>query len=151
VRIYLNTSALNQPFDNLSSRRIRQEAEAITMVVSAVEARQASLVGSEYLVFEIRQNPDPERGQKILTLLRLARAFVKMSPRVAARASQLERFGLRGLDALHVASAEAGRVDLLVTTDDRMLRRCRRAGARLSVRVVPPLEALAAPAEEVRE
>jgi len=94
---------LNRPFDDLGSRRVRQEAEAVTMVVSAVEARQASLVSSEYLAFEIH------------------------------------------------ASAEAGRVDLLVTTDVRMLRRCRRAGARLAVRVVTPLEALAALAEEVRK
>jgi len=62
---------------------------------------------------------------------------------LAARARGFERIGLRGLDALHVASAEAGEVDLLVTTDDRLIRRSRRGLADLAVRVVSPIEAAA--------
>jgi hypothetical protein len=60
--------------------------------------------------------------------------------RVAARAREIERFGFRGLDALHLAAAEAGRADLLITTDDRILRRAGRAGAQLHLRVVRPAE-----------
>ena len=42
------------------------------------------------------------------SLLRLVRGRVEVSEEVAGRARALERLGLRGLDALHVASAEAG-------------------------------------------
>ena len=45
--------------------------------------------------------------------------------------------------ALHVASAEAATADMLVTTDDRMLRRARRASSQLQINVVTPVQALA--------
>jgi hypothetical protein len=54
VRIYLNTSALSRPFDDLSRSRARNEAEAVSMLVAAVEARHVELVASEYLAFELR-------------------------------------------------------------------------------------------------
>ena len=147
----MNTSALSRPFDDLRVPRVRLEAEAVTMLVAAVEAGDAELVSSEYLAFEVGQHPDPDRSHRILVLLRLATDFVKLSARVAARARELEQFGLRGLDALHIASAEAASVDLLVTTDNRMLRRAHRAGMRLAVRVVSPMEALVALSKEGRE
>ena len=64
------------------------------------------------------------------------------SAAVVARARSLERLGLRGLDALHVASAEAGGADLLITTDDRMRSRVR-AVRELRLRLVTPPEAMA--------
>ncbi len=144
MRIYLNTSALSRPFDDLRVPRVRLEAEAVTALVAAVEAGQAELLSSEYLLFEVGQHPDPDRANRVRAPLQLAKTVVTLSPRVVARAHELERFGLRGLDAFHVACAEAGLAALLVTTDDRMLRRARRAGPELTVRVVSPLDALAA-------
>jgi hypothetical protein len=40
VRIYLNTSALNRPFDDLSAQRVRLEAEAVSVIVAAIEGEQ---------------------------------------------------------------------------------------------------------------
>lgn len=99
-------------------------------------------VGSDCLDFEINQDPDPERVRRVGSLAELARRHVEVSRAVTDRATSLERAGLRGLDALHVASAEAGEAELLITTDDRMLRRSRRAGLALEVRVVTPVEAV---------
>jgi predicted nucleic acid-binding protein len=62
---------------------------------------------------------------------------------VILRARALERHGLRGLDALHVAAAEAGGAELLVTTDDRLVKRAARAGVALATRIVFPPEAMA--------
>lgn len=142
MRIYFNTSALNRPFDDLSSRRVRLEAEAIVALLGAVESDLVEWVGSDYLDFEISQDPDPERVRRVRSLAELARRRVEVSGAVTDRARSLERAGLRGLDALHVASAEAGEAELLITTDDRMLRRSRRAGLALAVRVVTPVEAV---------
>jgi predicted nucleic acid-binding protein len=67
---------------------------------------------------------------------------VPASDAVADRARALERLGLRGLDALHVAPAEAGGADLLITTDDRIIRRAARVVRDLHVRLVTPPEAV---------
>lgn len=142
MRLYLNTSALNRPLDDLSSERVRVEAEAMVSLLAAIEDGIVEWVGSEYLEFEIGQDPDGERVSRVRSLLVLVRTRVPASEAVAKRAREIERVGFRGLDALDVASAEAGHAELLVTTDDRTLRRAARAGYPLPVSLVSPLEAM---------
>ena len=142
MRIYLNTSALNRPLDDLTSERVRVEAEAVVALLAAIEDGIVEWIGSEYLDFEVEQDPDRERVKRVRSLLALVRRRIPASEAVARRARAIERVGLRGLDALHVASAEAGGAELLVTSDDRMIRRAARAGARLHVRLVTPPEAM---------
>lgn len=143
MRVYFNTSALNRPFDNLSSERVRLEAEAVVVLLAAVEDGSLEWVGSEYLDFEVSQDPDRERVRRVSGLLGLAATRIETSNAVAGRARVLERLGLRGLDALHIASAETGRVDWLVTPDDRMIRRVAQAGREVRVQLVGPVEAVA--------
>ena len=143
MRVYFNTSALNRPLDDLSSERVRLEAEAVVGLLAAVESGRVDWVGSAYLDFEVDQDPDAERVKRVRSLLRLVSKSVAASRAVAARARDLERVGFRGLDALHMASAEAGGADLLITTDDRMIRRAVRVGRDLRVRLVSPPEAVA--------
>jgi predicted nucleic acid-binding protein len=142
MRIYFNTSALNRPFDDLSSERVRVEAEALVSLLAAVEDGVLDWIGSEYLEFEVEQDPDEERVRRVRSLLALAKGRVRTSETVVRRARALERMGLRGLDALHIACAEAGRAELLVTTDDRMIRRAARTRGELHVRLLTPPEAL---------
>ena len=141
MRIYLNTSALSRPFDDLSSTRVRLEAEAVVALMEGVESGALEWIGGDYLDFEVGQDPDRERVQRLSRLLGLVTRRVEMSEVLISRARELEKVGLRGLDALHVASAEAGGARLLITTDDRMIRNARRSPAPLLVRVVTPPEA----------
>jgi len=55
------------------------------------------------------------------------------------RARVLEQGGIKPLDALHVASAEAGNAAYFCTCDDRLLKRLL-ARTDLQVTVVTPLE-----------
>ena len=57
MRLYFNTSALNRPLDDLSSERVRLEAEAMVALLAAVEDGTAEWVGSEYLEFEVEPGP----------------------------------------------------------------------------------------------
>ena len=111
-------------------------------LLAIVEDGVVEWIGSEFLDFEIEQDPDGERVKRLRSLLALVGRRVPASPVVARRARAIERVGLRGLDALHVASAEAGGAELLVTTGDRMIRRAARAGLGLHVRLVTPLQAM---------
>jgi predicted nucleic acid-binding protein len=139
----MNTSDLNRPFDDLSAQKVRLQAESVASLLDAFESGRAELVASDYIDFEVSQIPDPERARRVRSLVGTARSRIRTSPAVAARARELERFGLRGLDALHVAAAEAATADALVTTDERMLRAAARVRPRLAVRVVGPAQAMA--------
>ena len=142
MRLYLNTSAYNRPFDDLTVDRVRVEAEAVASLLAAVEEGRAVLVGSEYLDFEVAQTPDQDRARRVRALLQAVDTRIAMTPALVARARALERHGLRGLDALQVAAAETGKADLLVTTDDRLVKRAARAGVEIATRIVYPPEAL---------
>jgi predicted nucleic acid-binding protein len=47
--------------------------------------------------------------------------------------------GFAVFDALHLSCAEAGQADVLLTTDDRFLRRAERLENMLQVKVVNPV------------
>jgi predicted nucleic acid-binding protein len=67
------------------------------------------------------------------------RLEVPLNDQVAARGRELQAHGLRPLDALHVASAEAAGCAYLVTTDDRMAATLRRNATTLRVRLADPM------------
>ena len=48
-------------------------------------------------------------------------------------------WGFKNFDAFHLASAEAGRVEVFATCDDRLLAAATRQSANLKVRVVNPV------------
>ncbi|WP_256875212.1 hypothetical protein [Nostoc sp. C052] len=51
----------------------------------------------------------------------------------------MNELGFKNYDALHIACAEVGNADILLTTDDRMLRLVARCRNLLQVRVENPL------------
>jgi hypothetical protein len=97
------------------------------------------LLSSEALLFEIERNPNLTRQEYALEALSKATSFVLLEPPVEERARELSRLGFKSLDALHLASAEAGRADYLCTCDDRFLKRARGI-KRLGTKVVSPIE-----------
>ena len=50
---------------------------------------------------------------------------------------------IRKMDSLHLASAELGLADFFLSTDDKLLKACRRIQDRLRVQVKNPLTFLA--------
>ncbi len=122
ARVYFDTCALNRPFDDQSQPRIRLEAEAVEHLLRAVEQGRLEWVSSEVVLFEATRAPDEARQEALLSLVRRAGLTVPLSDGIGRRARTLRRQGLRDLDALHLASAEAGGVAVLVTTDDGFVR-----------------------------
>lgn len=92
----------------------------------------AGLVASDALTYEAARNPHPARRSHAEAVLTAAAARQPLTAAVEARADDLVAAGLRPLDALHLASAEAAGADYLCTCDDQLLRRGR-------VLPVPPL------------
>lgn len=138
MRIYLDVCCLNRPFNDLTQKRIRMEAEAIRAILEHVDAGEHIWISSAAVVHEIGRDPDPARRDKVARLLRYSREDLPAQPAVTARAKVLEKAGLGALDALHLAFAEAARCDILFTTDDRFLRRVKRGSLSATVRVENP-------------
>jgi predicted nucleic acid-binding protein len=139
MKVYLDVSCLNRPFDDQSQPRIRLESEAVSVILEQIDAHRWRHVSSQIAEFEIAAIPDPERRRRVRVLLPPRRDTIRLSARIFARAAVLERLGFKPADALHVAAAEYLRADVLLTCDDRLCRQAARHRSLLKVRVANPL------------
>jgi hypothetical protein len=131
--IYLDSCALNRPFDDQTVARNRVEAQAVVVLLEAVAAGRVNLISSQVLDYENARNPFPNRREEVAAILATARMAVGIDARLAARARAIEAQGISGLDALHIAAAERAGARWFVTCDDGIIRLAR--SGRLSIRV----------------
>ena len=69
------------------------------------------------------QSPFILRCQWVEYCLNLARNEARLGELVKSRAKELQRNGLKPLDALHIACAETAGASYFLTCDDRVIRR----------------------------
>lgn len=74
--------------------------------------------------FEVNQNPDSEQRSELRTILRSAHRTIFAGEMEYSRGAELKGLGFKHYDALHIACAESGGVDVFLTTDDRMCKTC---------------------------
>ena len=139
MNIYMDVSCLNRPFDDQRQARIRLEAEAVTVILQQLDAGRWRQISSEMAEIEIAAVTDSERRRRIAALLPVPHDRMRLSASMFRRAAKPGRLGFKPADALHVAAAEAGGADVLLTCDDRLCRLAARRAARLSVRLANPL------------
>jgi predicted nucleic acid-binding protein len=99
-----------------------------------------------YLVFRLsaRWGIRAAVGQGgLASLLSLASAMVNMIPAIRDRGRILESLGFKPNDALHVAAAEQGQAEVLVTCDDGLLKTVQRHADILQVKVMSILRFIA--------
>lgn len=140
TKLYLDACCLNRPFDDQTQDRVRLEAEAVLLVLARLgEGEEWQWIGGEMLDFEIEQTPDPERRSRVELLAAHAHHLVLVERAEIERAEQLEALGFHPFDALHIACAESGGVEVFLTTDDQLLRLASRLEGQLGLRVENPL------------
>ena len=139
MKIYLDLCAIQRPLDTPNQVRIVLEAEAVLGIITFCDSGQAELVSSEALFYEGEQSPLPIRQEHTRSVLAKAKSSVNVSKKETARATTLMTFGLRSLDALHLALAEAGNADYFCTCDDKLLRSAKRVKD-LAVKVINPVD-----------
>lgn len=138
-RIYLDACCLNRPFDDQTQDRIRLEAEAVLLILTHFESGEWEWIGSEVLDFEIEQTPDVDRRLRVKLLTASVHHSVLVGQHEVERAQQLKALGFHSVDAQHLACAESGGVEVLLTTDDPLFRRASRLSGQLRIRVENPL------------
>jgi predicted nucleic acid-binding protein len=138
MRIYLDCCCLNRPYDNPDQGRVEAEASAVLQIQTEIRMGEHVLVSSDVLFHEVNANPDASRRASLHATLRLATIDLVTTVSTAQRGAVLMGMGFKANDALHLACAEQGNVDVFLTTDDRLLRCARRSATHLGVRVLNP-------------
>ncbi|KYC39039.1 PIN domain-containing protein [Scytonema hofmannii PCC 7110] len=138
--IYLDVCCFNRPFDDQAQERIRLESEAVAAILTGCQRGEWQLLGSEAIDIELKGASDAERKKQIQLWIASAKAKILIAEQIETRGLELIEIGFKDFDALHIACAEAGKADILLTTDDRMLRLAARHQKLLKVRVGNPCQ-----------
>lgn len=139
MKIYLDLCAIQRPLDTPNQIRIILESEAVLGLVTLCDSGQVELLSSEALIYEGSKSSLPIRNEHTLAVLSKAKTVVKVTEKEKLRAENLTAFGIKPLDALHVALAESGNADYFCTCDDRLLRNVKRVKD-LTVKAINPID-----------
>jgi predicted nucleic acid-binding protein len=139
VRIYLDTSVLNRPFDDQTQPRIWLETQAISLVLGLIRSGELDFICSSAVSLENGRCASATRRAAVARWLERATAVQRTSPATRLRVRRLTAAGMTVLDAAHVALAEEAGCDYLLTCDDGLLRRRSLA----DVAIVDPVEFVA--------
>jgi predicted nucleic acid-binding protein len=137
--IYMDICCFNRPFDDLRQERIRLEAEAVTLILERCESDEWTLIGSEALDAEIEKTPDQDKIEVVVASMSIIKTKVAIDETIIQRAKELMKLNFKLYDAFHIACAETSKVDAMLTTDDRLLRRALRFSNVLQVAVENPV------------
>jgi predicted nucleic acid-binding protein len=82
---------------------------------------------------------DDQRQPRILSMLPPKSDILPLNDLLFHRAQELQQYGIKPADALHVAAAESHQADVFLTCDDRLLKAARRNKRLLGIRVDNPV------------
>ena len=138
MRIFLDVCCLSRLFDEQTQPRIRMETKAVQEILQDCQGKNLTLITGDFLEAEIRQNPNIEMQKLVLGILALAKVKVKNSKSLRQRIRELKQLGFTAYDASHIASAEWGKADAFLSTDDKLVKRAQRNQDRINVMVENP-------------
>lgn len=139
MKIYLDLCAIQRPLDTPSQIRIALESEAVLGLIAYCDGGQVEILSSEALLYEGEQNNLLIRREHTLAVLAKANVVIEVTEKEKNRAMEFIQFGIKPLDALHLALAESGKADYFCTCDDRILRNAKKIKD-LSVKVINPVD-----------
>ena len=108
-------------------------------VINLVKDGKLELVDSSIIEYENSIYPFPERMLFILEVMKLAGSYQNIDEEIYERARAIEhKMRIPPIDSLHIAAAEAAKVDYFITCDYTIIKRC--GVDKGGMRVITPLE-----------
>lgn len=118
---------------------MRLESEAVLTIISHAQTSNWRLLTSEVVDIEISKIPDTDKKQKIVMLSTVLQQAIAVDNNIEKRAIELEKIGFKPFDAMHIACAEKGKADILLTTDDNFIRKALHTKDALKITVTNPV------------
>lgn len=138
MKIYLDNCCYNRPFDDQTQDRIHIESEAVLAILKACENGLLTILSSPVVRMEIDKFSNEEKREKVLALYSLANPDIPFTDEIMKRSEEIRlKSNIRLMDSLHVATAEAGKVDAMLTTDDKLINACTKLN--LGIKVINPI------------
>ena len=137
--IYLDVCCLNRPFDDWTHERIRLEGQTILDIFKRFYLGQWKLVSSETIEAELKRMSNLDKLNRIKELLEIAESKIILNDEIDKRSQEIENLEFDLYDSFHIACAESAKIDVLLTTDDRLLRKAIKYSNLLQVKLDNPV------------
>jgi len=126
VKLYLDMCVYNRPFDDQSQSRIMIETQIFILLLAMISEGRVDLINSFALEYENSKNPNIENMLKISDCLGYSTDYITCDEGILDRSLKFEKYGLMGMDAMHMACAEKAKADFFVTCDDDLIKKLER-------------------------
>lgn len=118
MRVYLDNCCYNRILDDRSNSQIYYERNSVMLILELAEKASVELIGSEMLVKEMNDLSDPYKRSVIQMMYELCSEEIKVTAAILDRAEEIRHCSnIKYKDSIHLACAEAAKVDALLTTD----------------------------------
>ena len=136
MKLYLDNSFLNRPFDNPLVGMNSKEGAVLFDIIRLAKEGRVQLVRSAIIEIENAANEIAARKSFVDSVMNLAVTYQHLNDSIVQRAQMIvQEDRLQPLDAVHLASAEAAQVDFFLTCDYTVLKHYQG-----TLRIVAPLE-----------
>ena len=120
MRVYLDNCCYNRILDDRSNSQIYYERNSVMLILELAEKASVELIGSEMLVKEMNDLSDPYKRSVIQMMYELCSEEIKVTAAILDRAEEIRHCSnIKYKDSIHLACAEAAKVDALLTTDKK--------------------------------
>ena len=137
MRVYLDNCCYNRPFDDQTQLRVMLATLAKLDIQQRMKNGELEYAWSTVLDFEVKKSKFYDRARQILPWADGAVVNVLVDETIRHRAKEFESNGVKPMDALHIACAEAASCDWFFTVDRGILKKAR---ALTSMRIATPVE-----------
>jgi predicted nucleic acid-binding protein len=126
VKLYLDNSFLNRPFDDPLAGMNTKEGSVLFDIIQLAKEGKVQLVRSAMVEVENAANEIAARKSFVASVMNLSAIYQNLNDSIVHRAQTIvQEYRLQPLDAVHIASAEAAQVDFFITCDYTVLKRYR--------------------------
>ena len=136
MKIYLDNSCFNRPFDDQKQLRIKLETEAKLDIQERISKKEIELTWSYILDFENEANPFEQRRLAIRGWKNYALVDTDVTKEIVEKAEMFHLMGIKSKDSIHLACAISMRCEYFLTTDDKKKKKA--SGIR-EVKVTDPI------------
>ncbi|OGU39610.1 MAG: hypothetical protein A2X61_11250 [Ignavibacteria bacterium GWB2_35_12] len=90
--------------------------------------------------FELNLNPDDLKRELAMELLNKSSNKVLLNNEIINYAKEIEQFGFKTFDALYIATTIIAEVNVLLTTDDKLISLAKKNKNIIKIKVENPIE-----------
>jgi len=105
----------------------------VLTIINRCESGEWDIFRSDVLEDEFDRITNLVKKQKVLKLYSSMPIYVEITDEIVSRAREFQKLNIKPFDALHLASAEHGCADILLTTDKKFLNKALASDSKVKV------------------